>query len=61
MPTTAITSTAKMTAVLMPMFGHVLVVAALKMASTDGASTTTPGIPPTRLPVIISQPVRKPT
>jgi hypothetical protein len=30
MPTTAITSTAKMTAVLMPMFGHVLVVAELK-------------------------------
>ena len=60
MPMIAITSMTRMTAVLMRIFGHVLVAAVLKMASTDGARTTTPEIAPTRLPAIISQPVRKP-
>ena len=60
MPTTAITSMTTMTAVLIPMFGHVLVAAAPKTARTEGARTTTPEIAPTRVPVIISQPARKP-
>ena len=44
----------------MKMFGQVLVALWPKMASTDGPSTTTPAIAPTRLAAIISQPVRNP-
>ena len=60
MPTTAITSITTMTTVLMKMFGQVLAALPPKMARTDGPSTTTPAMAPTRLAAIISHPVRNP-
>jgi len=55
-----ITSITRMTAVLMRMFGHVLVELEPNTARTDGARTTTPEIDPTSVPAIINHPVRKP-
>src|SRR5216683_5853179 len=60
MPTIAITSITRMTAVAMPIFGPVPAELEPKTARTDGARTTTPASDPMRLPVIISHPVRKP-
>jgi hypothetical protein len=60
MPTTAISSITRMTAVLIRILGQVLVELLLKTARTDGERITTPETAPTRLPAIISQPVRKP-
>jgi len=59
-PMIAITAMTRTTAVLIAMFGHVLVELEPKTARTDGARTTTPEIDPTSVPAIISQPVRKP-
>src|ERR1700746_1411037 len=60
MPTIAITSMAMMTIVLMMTFGHLAVALPPKTARTDGPRTTTPEIDATKVPAIISQPVRKP-
>ena len=60
MPTTAMISMMSMTAVLMRILGQVLVELELNTASTDGARITTPETAPTRLPAIISQPVKNP-
>ena len=52
MPATAITSKTTMTAVLMKMFGQVLSALPPTMASTDGASTTTPTTAAIRLAAV---------
>ena len=60
MPTTATMSMTMVTAVLMKMFGQVLVALAPKMARTAGERTTTTEIVPIRQPASISQPTMKP-
>ena len=61
MPMIAITSMPRITTVSMARFGTIAVVVEPKTASTDGPRTTVVLTVPMMPPMIISQPVRKPT